>query len=647
MPPPRRPRARARRTTVGKGPRKAAQRRATARPRPARGLELEKLVGLPQYKMPVLSHDRQKVAFYWDATGRNELYVADLSRPKPRQVSHGEAPRALRTWPLWDRQGESIFFGKDAQGNENHDLYRIWLKDGRTERLTEDTTSEKHPLDVSPDGRWLLWAGNAAGKQGRRQVNLWRLDLRGGSRSEQLTDHANPVMFWAIWTHGLYSPDGRWVAYTCNELPDPANLDVYRVASDGGAPERVLRVKEGSKDEVAGWSPDGRSLTVDSDATGNYRPGILDLGTRKVRWFGHEGWEETAEDISPDGRQLLTLGRSGVATKGWTRDLSTGGERELDLPGGTCALARFAPLAGKLLWYGTDVDQPLHFRALDLKTQRSQVLLPPLLPEADRKQLAPCETVRYRSFDGREVEALLFRPRHPRPGRSNPALVEVHGGPTGQFFRQFNPVAQYLASLGFTVLEPNIRGSTGYGVEFRDIAKKDWGGADLEDVVQGADHLRTLPHVDPKRVGIFGGSYGGFMTYLATVKHPEAWKAACSIVGITDLHLMWDKSKEHFRYFLREQMGDPVEDASLWKDRSAVHFAENLHAKILMLHGANDPRCPVDQARVFRDRLVEFGKMEGRDFEYVEYADEGHGSDDIRQKLRMWRRMGEFFQREL
>jgi dipeptidyl aminopeptidase/acylaminoacyl peptidase len=228
--------------------------------------------------------------------------------------------------------------------------------------------------------------------------------------------------------------------------------------------------------------------------------------------------------------------------------------------------------------------------------------------------------------------------------------VEVHGGPTGQFFRGFNPYAQFLADRGFILIEPNVRGSTGYGVEFRDACLKDWGGKDLEDVEGAVNYLKSLPEVDPERIGVFGGSYGGYMAFMAVTKKPHLWKAGVAWVGISDLHALYDYSQaqmKHFAYFLREQMGDPVEDADLWRDRSAINFAGQMAATLLMVHGVNDPRCPVAQSRLFRDRLLQLGRVEGEDFEYVELGEEGHGSTDIDQKIRTFKILADFLERRL
>ncbi|MCI4317545.1 MAG: prolyl oligopeptidase family serine peptidase, partial [Thermoplasmata archaeon] len=128
---------------------------------------------------------------------------------------------------------------------------------------------------------------------------------------------------------------------------------------------------------------------------------------------------------------------------------------------------------------------------------------------------------------------------------------------------------------------------------------------------------------------------------------PELWKAACAWVGISDLERLYDESREHYQYYFRGQMGDPATNRALWRDRSPIHFADRLRTRLLMVHGTNDPRCPIDQARLFRDRLLALGRKEGTDFEYIELTNEGHGSSDIEQKLRSYQTVSDFFGRSL
>ena len=144
------------------------------------------------------------------------------------------------------------------------------------------------------------------------------------------------------------------------------------------------------------------------------------------------------------------------------------------------------------------------------------------------------EYVKYRSYDGLEIAALLYKPRTKNTEKA-PALVMVHGGPTAQFFHTFSIIGQILTNKGFVLLQPNVRGSTGYGKEFQDKNIMDWGGGDLEDVAAGAKYLKILPFVDKSRIGVFGGSYGGFMTFLQITKKPELWDAACAWIGISHL----------------------------------------------------------------------------------------------------------------
>jgi dipeptidyl aminopeptidase/acylaminoacyl peptidase len=604
--------------------------------------DLETLVRLPSLLYPKLSWARDRLAYFWDGTGRLELYVRSTDVDDVRQVSHGEVPRSLRWRPTWDRTDRSLVFIRDVGGDERYDLFRIGLDSAEVRQLT-DRPADSYPSEFSPDNRWILFRSNMAGKGGRAQSNLWRVGSDGGT-PEQLTDYASPVSGFGFGTSS-WSPNGRQIAYSANETDDPRNQDVYVCDADGSNARRVFRGRIGSADGVAAWHPDGRRLLILSDASGRNRPGVLDLEKETVQWYGDGRRDEIAGEFSPDGSSLLTILLDGVRVVPRSYSLTTLRGSDLRMDGGVVMDAEFAPDGRSVLaWYQSPIRRGEFAR---LSSHRPpQTLLPAEYGSLDRSRLVNPRTVHYKTFDGRQIEALLYVPKHPKR-RNQPALIEVHGGPTGQFFRYFDYGSQYFASRGFVVLEPNIRGSTGYGAEFQDLNRKDWGGGDLRDVVAGARYLAKLPYVDPKRLGIWGGSFGGFMTYLATVKEPDLWRAACAWVGVTDLELLYKESREHYKYYFHEQMGDPEKDRDLWRDRSAVHFADRLRAKLLIVHGTNDPRCPIDQARVYRDRLIALGRREGRDFEYHELGEEGHGSADIEQKLRSTRIMSDFFERTL
>lgn len=607
-------------------------------------IDLQELARLPSFYFPQLSYQRDRVAFYSERSGRIELYVMDLTTRETKQVSHGETPRALRTGFEWDRAGKMIFFGRDEGGNEQHDLYVIDVETSAVRPLTSGGVAEHHAVEVSPDDQWLLIASNRSrpetpGKPG--QLGLWRSRLDGSSLAP-VTDLPSPIFRGAKW-----SPDGTRIAFTANEEPDLKNEDGYLIQPDGSGLRRIFRTEVGVKDVVVGWHPDGKRLAVNSDSSGDFRAGILDIGTGKVRWLTTGDTEEQALRFSEDGKWLACYANHDSQVQPVLYDVETGARRELELPPGFGYGGLFYDGDRRLLInYATDTKRTV-LLGYDLATDTYETLIEPEYGSIDPSLFVQSEHVWYTSSDGTKVPAILYKPRDVAPGETLPAIVAVHGGPTGQWFRAFDPYAQFLADRGFVVLEPNIRGSTGYGVKFRDMARNDWGGADLEDVAAGAKYLGSLDYVDPKRIAVFGGSYGGFMTFIAATKKPDLWKAAVAWVGISDLHAMWDESKEHFRYFLREQMGDPEKDRALWRDRSAIEFADKLKAKLLMIHGTNDPRCPVSQSRLFRDKLVALGKREGTDFEYVEYGDEGHGSADPEQKTRSYTILADFLERVL
>lgn len=603
-------------------------------------IPLEELARLPTFWLPTISWQRDKVAFYWDKTGRLELHVLDLTTGEVTQVSHGEVPRSIRTGFAWSRDGQSIAFGKDKDGDEQHNLFRISLQTGEVTQLTDNPTTQEHALEFSPDDEWLLVNANLKG-----QMNLFKLHL-GRREYVRITDHENPA------AEGMWSPDGTQIAYTTNEAGDLVNQDVYLCDADGGGRRRLLQVKEGSKDRAVAWSPDGKTLAVISDASGNNRVGLCDVATGEVRWLTPEGLNdvgmvEMGVKFSADGRYLSALRNQDSVLNPVVYDVTTGEGRLLNLPPGLAMGASFFDDGDKLLVaYDTDTRRP-ELLAYDLTNDTWRVLLPAEYGSIDPALFVGHEYVRYLSSDGLEIPAILYKPRDVSEGAKLPAIVIVHGGPTGQFFRNFNPYAQFLTDRGYVLLLPNVRGSTGYGVEFRDMNIKDWGGGDLEDVAAGAAYLKSLPYVDAGRIGVFGGSYGGYMTFIAVVKKPDLWKAGVAWIGITDLHRMYDASMEHFKYFLRRNMGDPEADADLWRDRSAIHFMENLKAKLLIIHGVNDPRCPIEQARIARDRLRALGKVEDEDFEYVEFSDEGHSTQDIEQRVRSYRLVADFMERRL
>jgi dipeptidyl aminopeptidase/acylaminoacyl peptidase len=598
-------------------------------------IPLEELAGLPNFYMPKLSYDRRKIAFYSDQTGRMELYTMDaVPGAQPHQISHGEVPKSLKAGFCWTRDDRYIIFAKDKDGDEQHNLWWINVETGEAEQLTDNPNGQEYPNEVHPDNRTLLVTSNLYG-----QLNLLAFDLQTRQYT-QLTHYANPV-FGAMW-----SPDGKQIAAQINETDNLKNIDVYLLNADGSNARRIIQMKVGSQEGVSDWSEDSRYLAIDSDYSGGNRVGVYDLATGEIRWFTPEDKTVYPAAFSPDGKHLLVFNNEHSAINVGVYNTETGAQQPVELPPGLNFTADWIDNDRFFVSIITDVSRP-ELRDYRLSDGASETLLPAEYGSIDPSAFTKHEYVCYTSSDGRDIYAILYRPRTIEPGKKYPALVEIHGGPTGQFFRGFDPYAQFLADNGYIIIQPNPRGSSGYGVEFRDAALKDWGGGDLEDIAAAAEYLKSLPEVDSERIGAWGGSYGGYMTFMAMTKKPHLWKAGVAWVGISDLRKLYDSSMEHFKYYLREQMGDPEENAELWHDRSAINFLHQMTSHLLIAHGTNDPRCPIEQARIVRDRLLELGKVEGQDFEYVEFDDEGHGSNDIQHKIRTYNMLVDYFKRRL
>jgi len=597
---------------------------------PKSTLDLAKLLSLPVASRATVSWDGSHVAFVWNVTGRMEIYVAKLPDGMPRNLSCERLPRSLRTTLVWNRAGTAIAFGWDVEGKEMHALWSIAVSSGELSPLTDAPGVWHMPCEFSPDDSSLVLFSNREGSR-----NLYKLDLATKGITV-LTSFEAPH-----YSTGRWSPDGTKVLASSNETEDLRNSDIYVADAAGSGVQRVYQGKVGSRDMACAWLPDGQHILMTSDVSGIETPGVLDIDSGDVRWLGQDGIGETAADISRSGLYVLSLRNQDALETPIITNLETGEEATLDLPPGVTLRPQFALNdTAAVLGHITPTRQ-LELCVTPIAKGKTQSLTPIDYGSMDPDCFVEPRHVTYESSDGLAIPAILYEAQ-PKGSALPPAIVEFHGGPWGQARRLFTPWVQYWVSHGFTVLIPNFRGSTGYGRRFFDGNYRDWGGGDLQDVVSGAEYLIQKGLADPQRIACYGGSYGGYLTYMALTKTPEVWKAGVAWVGLTDLLAAYEESPPPLRQVYELMMGDPIQNVALWRDRSPIHFAEHLKAKLLIIHGVNDPRCPISQARAFRDRLLEHGFVEGEAFEYVELDRIGHGSSAIEQQLHTYQLISKF-----
>ncbi|MHB9286440.1 prolyl oligopeptidase family serine peptidase [Halobacteriales archaeon Cl-PHB] len=604
---------------------------------------LEELAELPEIYHPIVSPDGSKVAFYYDESGRNELYVLDRATGDYEQISDGDVPRDAMWYPRWAATGDRIYFHRDDAGDEQNDIYGISL-DGDVDPVVE------------PDGQGILFDSTEQfllyGSDEGEQLNLYRHTLDTGE-TQQLTEYAHPIR------GGRFSPAGDRIAYVANESDTLENLDVYVMAADGSEKRRLDIGEDGSETSLGGWFPDGRRLLVSDNSTDRRQVGVYDLETESVRWLGSNDHEEDAVAVSPGGSQVLVTRARRGATMPVVYDVDSGSGRELAFPEGESGLFQFQGYSpggvfvddSTLVIAHSQADERRQCYEYDLETDETEVLVAANYGDLDPDIFVDAEYVEYESDDGLTIGGLLYDPRDGptrRPDETDvPAVVWVHGGPHFRETRRFNLHVQFLASRGYAVFLPNYRGSTGRGREFKHAIHGDWGGMEQTDIAEGGRWLQDRDWIDGERVAVFGGSYGGYSAYSQLTQYPTLWTTGIAWVGMTDLHRLFEDDMPHFQHQLRMQMGDPEENYDLWRDRSPIEHVDQVERPIFMIHGVNDPRCPIDQARIFRDALEERGWTQGDDFEYEELGEEGHASTDIQQKIRVFRLLEDYLDRRL
>ena len=612
---------------------------------------LETLASLPSFYHPTAAPGGESVALYYDVTGRNELHVLDPASGDLVQWTDGQVPRDARWHLRWGARGDRVFYHRDDAGDEQNDLHAV-DRDGHSEPVVE-TDGQVVLRDVGADGETLLVGSTRDG-----QMDLYRHDLPTGGTTK-LTDYER-----ATWG-GRLSPDCDRIAYATNESDDYDNLDVYVAGADGAEPRNLGVGETGAEAVPVDWSPDGSELLVSDNTEDLERCGVYDLRTDDVRWLGDLDAVEEPVAFGPGGERVLALRTRRAAVAAVVYDLGSGESRTLDLPEGVATVPREGSpwLAdGRVLLSHTTADSRPDLLAYDLATDEYEVLLGAEYDGLDPDRFVDAEYLRFESdgvadTEARAVElgpateygigALLYDSGE----RPSPLVVNPHGGPRAADRRAFDLYTQFLLARGYSVLQVNYRGSAGRGRGFVEALYGDWGGAEQADVARGLEHvLRTREWVDDDRVAVFGGSYGGYSAYWQLLQYPALYAAGVAWIGVTDLRDMYENTMPHYRTELVEKyLGSPEENPGLYEERSPIEHVENLAAPLLVVHGVNDRRVPVSQARRFRDALDDFGYTEGEeaDYEYVELGEEGHASSDIEQRIRTLRLLDGFLDRRL
>ena len=603
----------------------------------ARAVPIEDFFYSRRVSSPAWSPDGKQIVFTTNLTGRANLWVVNSEGGWPLQLTVSDD---RQSGSVFSPDGKWIVYQQDFGGGEYYDLFAVPSGGGSPINLTNSPDiSETSPL-FSPDGKMLALNYKLKSSPANDIAVLdWSSRAVRNLTNEKSKDHT--------WQIAAWSSDGRSVlANRANAGATDSSVFLIDVAS-GTTGELTPH----SGDVLyfgAAVSPDGKSVLVSSNEKGGFsNVAIVDVASKKLKWLTDVQWEARAGEFSPDGKLAsYVINADGLETT-YLYDLSSGEATSVPMPPGLTSPAgtpnSFSPRGTSLLLSYQSSQRPSDFWVYDIASKKPRQLTYSALASLNPQDLPAAQLVHYKSFDGKIISAFVWMPFNLKRDGSNPAIVLPHGGPTGQVVDYFYALAAALSSRGYICIAPNVRGSTGYGMEFQKANHQDLGGGDLEDEVYATQFLLDTGYVEAKKIGITGGSYGLFMTLMAIGKTPDVWAAAVEMYGIIDWYTMLQHEDPSLQEYEKSLLGDPVKDKAVYEATSPIKYIRNERVPLLILQGENDIRVPKEEAEQVYDIL----KKEGRTVDAHFYPAQGHGFAKRENQIDSIRRTVDWFDKYL
>ena len=583
---------------------------------------------------PSWSPDGKEIVFTTSFTGRLNLWKVAATGGWPLQLAQSDDRQSNAQW---SPAGTWIVYEQDHGGDECYDLFGLTPKGGTAVNFTSTPDfSETSPL-WSADGSRLAFSLK---KKSEPTSNVAVLDPKT-RQVRRLTEEKDATR---IWTPRAWSRDGRFLFAERADIGH-TDSDLYRIEVVTGAPENLTPHDGKIIHTLGDVSPDGREALIGSNATEGFSNiALLDLATKKQTWVTDLHWETTPGDFSPDGKRFTYAVNEDGRTEVYLVERAGLKAEKLDFPVGVSSFAgNWSPDGKTLLVSHQSSQRPADLWRYDVTGRTATQLTFSALAGLDPQMIPPSHLVRYRSFDGKIISAFLWMPFNLGRDGHNPGIVLPHGGPTGQTVDSFSRTVAVLASRGYVVIAPNPRGSTGYGLAFQQSNFKDLGGGDLQDEVYAAKFLAATGYVDAGRVGITGGSYGGFMTLMALGKTPDVWAAGVASYGIINWFTMYEHADARLQQYQRSLLGDPVADKAVYEACSPITHIHSMKAPLLVLQGDNDIHVPKGEAVQVESILKADEKIVGAKY----YPNEGHGFVKRENQIDAIKRTLEWFDRYL
>lgn len=572
-----------------------------------------------------LSPDARTLFFVSDLTGSMQLWSVPVAGGVPRRLSY-EADR-VGAYRL-SRDGREIAYGADEGGNER---WALWLMDADgtgARRISKRPDRIHHVVGWSPDGGVLAFANH----RDERYFDLHEFPANAATPNLRFRHDGTGF-------DAAVLGDGRIVVTTNRARGDQNHLSL--VERDGST-KLLTPDTPAAMHQSAHAFEDGILVVSDRDRD---LPAIARVGLEgSFRYVvAPDRVVDELEVAGPHVAYALNVdGRSEIRHLYGGKDSSiTGlppGDLAADLIGNSLAVAPDGTVA--VVWARFDAPSAIYVAA---PRRSATLVVPPQMAGLPSEGLPDDELVSWRSFDNRTIPGFLLRPRGAEKGPRG-TVVQVHGGPEGQARPLWNPLTVALVDAGFNVLQPNVRGSSGYGRAYMSLDDVRLRMDSVRDLDAAAVWLAEAGIAPADRIGVIGGSYGGFMTLAAITFCAERnWAAAVDIVGIGRWRTFFDKTAPWRRPLRAAEYGDPEKDADFLESVSPLNFIDQIKAPLMVIHGANDPRVPVEEA----EQMVSTLRSRGREVEYLRYEDEGHGLAKAKNRADAWPRVVGFFSKHM
>jgi dipeptidyl aminopeptidase/acylaminoacyl peptidase len=557
------------------------------------------------------SADESRILFSSNKTGIFNVYSVPVAGGEPTAIttSTTDTIYAVSYFPKDDR----ILFTRDQGGNELNHLF-VRTTEGQEKDLTPGEKLRATFMGFSHDDTAFFVQTN---ERDQRYFDIYRYDAASYERTLLYKNEAGLLP-------AVISEDGKWIA--------------------------LIKPNTTNDSDILLWSAETKEATLISkhDGTANHQPATFDPTSHALYYLTDSGSEFTVvkrydlasgqhEDVqkadwdivytffSRDGKYRVTGVNQDGRTVITVADAKTNRPISLPVvPDGTISGVTISRSETRMAFYVNGDRSPSNLYVHALGTPKVTRLTNTLNPDINTRDLVEAQVVRFKSFDGMTVPSIYYKPKQATPQHKAPALVWVHGGPGGQTTRGYSAAIQYLVNHGYVILGINNRGSSGYGKTFLAADDQKHGKEPLWDCVEGKKYLASLPYVDPNKIGIMGGSYGGYMTLAALSFQPDAFAVGVDLFGVAN----WVRTLESIpswweaqRKALYAEMGDPNTQRDMLKEISPLFHTESIRKPLLVLQGANDPRV----LKVESDEIVAAVKKNNVPVEYIVFPDEGHG----------------------